>query len=59
MATGWKKVDGKHYYFRDNGTMQNSTLRKDETQYTFNADGSFASARREKNTGEMCIRDRG
>ena len=43
MATGWQNIDGKYYFLKDSGAM--------ETQYTINADGSLANAKKKKNTG--------
>lgn len=51
MATGWQNIDGKYYFLKDNGAMEGTTFTKDETQYTINADGSLANAKKKKNTG--------
>lgn len=51
MATGWQNIDGKYYFLKDSGAMEGTTFTKDETQYTINADGSLASAKKKKNTG--------
>ena len=52
MATGWQNIDGKYYFLKDSGAMEGTTFTKDETQYTINADGSLANARKKKNTGD-------
>lgn len=51
MATGWQNIDGKYYFLKDSGAMEGTTFTKDETQYTINADGSLANAKKKKNTG--------
>ena len=51
MATGWQNIDGKYYFLKDSGAMEETTFTKDETQYTINADGSLANAKKKKNTG--------
>lgn len=51
MATGWQNIDGKYYFLKDSGAMEGTTFKKDETQYTINADGSLANAKKKKNTG--------
>ena len=51
MATGWQNIDGKYYFLKDSGAMEGATFTKDETQYTINADGSLANAKKKKNTG--------
>lgn len=51
MATGWRNIDGKYYFLKDSGAMEGTTFTKDETQYTINADGSLANAKKKKNTG--------
>ena len=51
MATGWQNIDGKYYFLKDTGAMEGTTFTKDETQYTINADGSLANAKKKKNTG--------
>lgn len=51
MATGWQNIDGKYYFLKDSGAMEDTTFTKDETQYTINADGSLANAKKKKNTG--------
>ncbi|RHQ81791.1 cell surface protein [Clostridium sp. AF22-10] len=51
MATGWQNIDGKYYFLKDSGAMEGTTFTKDETQYTLNADGSLANAKKKKNTG--------
>ena len=51
MATGWQNIDGKYYFLKDSGAMEGTTFTKDETQYTMNADGSLANAKKKKNTG--------
>ncbi len=51
MLTGWQNINGKYYFLKDDGSMLGSTFIKDETQYTINADGSLASAKKKKNTG--------
>lgn len=48
MATGWQNIDGKYYFLKDSGAMEGTTFTKDETQYTINADGSLANAKRRK-----------
>ena len=50
MATGWQNIDGKYYFLKDSGAMEGTTFTKDETQYTINADGSLANAKKKKNT---------
>ena len=51
MATGWQNIDGKYYFLKDSGAMEGTTFTKDETQYTINADGSLANAKKKKNKG--------
>ncbi len=51
MATGWQNIDGKYYFLKDSGAMEGTTFTKDETQYTIDADGSLANAKKKKNTG--------
>lgn len=51
MATGWQNIDGKYYFLKDSGAMEGTTFTKDKTQYTINADGSLANAKKKKNTG--------
>ena len=51
MATGWQNIDGKYYFLKDSGAMEGTTFTKNETQYTINADGSLANAKKKKNTG--------
>lgn len=51
MAIGWQNIDGKYYFLKDSGAMEGTTFTKDETQYTINADGSLANAKKKKNTG--------
>ena len=51
MATGWQNIDGKYYFLKDSGAMEETTFTKNETQYTINADGSLANAKKKKNTG--------
>ncbi len=51
MVTGWQNIDGKYYFLKDSGAMEGTTFTKDETQYTINADGSLANAKKKKNTG--------
>ena len=51
MATGWQNIDGKYYFLKDSGAMEGTTFTKDETQYTINADGSLANAKKKKNSG--------
>ncbi|WP_303133996.1 cell surface protein [uncultured Clostridium sp.] len=51
MATGWQNIDGKYYFLKDSGAMEGTIFTKDETQYTINADGSLANAKKKKNTG--------
>ena len=51
MATGWQNIDGKYYFLKNSGAMEGTTFTKDETQYTINADGSLANAKKKKNTG--------
>ena len=51
MATGWQNIGGKYYFLKDSGAMEATTFTKDETQYTINADGSLANAKKKKNTG--------
>ena len=51
MATGWQNIDGKYYFLKDSCAMEGTTFTKDETQYTINADGSLANAKKKKNTG--------
>ena len=51
MATGWQNIDGKYYFLKDSGAMEETTFTKDEPQYTINADGSLANAKKKKNTG--------
>lgn len=48
MATGWQNIDGKYYFLKDSGAMEETTFTKNETQYTINADGSLANAKRRK-----------
>ena len=51
MVTGWQNIDGKYYFLKNSGAMEGTTFTKDETQYTINADGSLANAKKKKNTG--------
>jgi len=40
LATGWKKVSDKWYYFQSSGVMQTSDLVYKGKTYHFNPDGS-------------------
>ena len=39
MMTGWLDLDGKRYYFNNDGVMQTGDVEIDGQTYHFNADG--------------------
>ena len=40
MATGWLSVDGKKYYFKEDGTIYNGLKKVDGAYHLFNSEGA-------------------